>query len=183
MDESLGDFLDIEHFSVLGPIFFLGVDVGYHHQDGHDHEAYDEAGGEHLADGGAGYRAVYDHDDRRRNDRAEAAGDDEQAGHSVFAIAEADHIIVEHYADSYDGSRRGAGQCRKECRSQYESHRHAAAHIADDGVGEIDDAAGDAALGHDVAGQHEVGDRHDGGRFQAAEYALRDDAHRYDEVR
>ena len=166
----------------LGPLFLVSIVQSFQDQDDHDQDADDHALAEHVGDGRTGQGAVQHHDDGRGNDRAQAAGDDQQTGGAVLRVALLDHVSVQHGADSNDGCGSGTGQSSEEGTGDDQSHAHAAADVADEAVCKVDDTTGNAAAGHQVAGQDEEGNGHDGGGLQAAEHALCDNGRRNAQV-
>ena len=172
LEEADAEFLEVEVDLIFRPLLLVCKDNDHNHQNDHDADADAHTGLEHIADGGAGDRCVNDHDDTRRNDGAEAAGNDQKAGRAVAGIAHADHVAVEHRADSDDRCGRGAGERGEERAGQNQRQRHAAAHAADDGACKLADAAGNSALGHQVARKDKERDGHDGGGVQTAENTL-----------
>ena len=166
----------------LGPLFLVGIVQSFQDQDDHDQDADDHALAEHVGDGRTGQGAVQHHDDGRGNDRAQAAGDDQQTGGAVLRVALLDHVSVQHGADSDDGCGSGTGQSSEEGTGDDQSHAHAAADVADEAVCKVDDTTGNAAACHQIASQDKEGDGHDGGGLQAAEHALCDNGRRNAQV-
>ena len=139
----------------------LAPAVGEHH--GEDEEAAheyagDDAGGEELADALAGDGAVDDEGDARRDDYAYRAGGGDQGGGVVLTISNVGHCGDEYHAESGDGGRAGAGDGGEEAGDYNGDQRHAAAAVADEGAGEVDELGGYAGLVHDVAAEDEEGD-------------------------
>ena len=139
-------------------------DEGEHHQRQADHDAGDDAGHEQLRDrdGAAGGVGIDDRVVARRDDDALGRAADGQVDGEMVVVA-----LLLHHRDHDRADRRGigdgrAGDAAEEHRGEDIDHRQAAAHEADEDVGEGDQPARHAALGHQRAGEDEEGDGEQG---------------------
>ena len=166
----------------LRPLLFVGKKDDFHNENQHDDNADHQAFREHVGNRGSCQRAVEHHDDGRRNNRPQAAGNHQKTCRSGFGVAVFDHLGVQHGTDGNDCCRRRTGQGSKECAGKNQRHSHAAADIADQAVCKVDDPSGDSSAGHQVSGQDEERNRHDGGGLETAEQALGNDCRGNPEV-
>ena len=123
---------------------------GHHHQDTRDHAA-----DEKVADGEVHHEAVDDEDDARRNDDADGAARGGGGRGEGLVIAGLGHLRVHDRADGRGGGGVGAGDGGEEAAGAQGRHAHAAAHPAQNRVGEVHQPLGDAGLVDEVAGQDE----------------------------
>ena len=100
------------------------------------------------------HRVVRGRDQQRLQRARDRHVDGEQA-----RIAVLDHLRDHHRADRGGVGHRRARDGAEHGRGQDVDQRQAAAHEADEHLGEVDDPLGHAALGHDGAGQDEERDR------------------------
>lgn len=77
-------------------------------------------------------------------------------------LAAVDHHRDHQRADGGDRSHSGTGDSREEEAGNDRDQTEAAGVMTDKGLAEVDDAVGDTALAHDVAGEHEERDRQQG---------------------
>ena len=162
---------------VLRPVLFVGEENNHKDQNGGNADADAHTGLEHITDGGTCHGRVDHHDDARRNNWAETAGDHQQTCCSVLRIPHLAHFAVQNRADRDDRCGRRPGERGKESTGKDQRDCHAASDTADDGSGEITDSPGNTTLCHQVAGKDKECDRHDGSGIQTAENSL---CHRVD---
>ena len=145
--------------------------------DGHAEQAHhqprQDAGGKQAGDRHAHHRAVDHHQVGRRNRRA-----DDRAGHHHGAgkgllVAVLFHRRHHRAAEGRRFRDGGAGDAREQHRGDHARVGHAAAQVADQRVGELGQAVGDARLVHQLAGEDEQRHGQEGEQVQAGEIALR----------
>ena len=116
-----------------------------------------EASGKQVGDGHAtaGGHSVVDHGQRRRDDNTDATGHREQSSGECLGIAGLFHLRNHNTTDGCHSGGTGAGDGCEQHTGQHGYHGQATGEAAQQGVAEIDQAPGDAAALHQVAGYHE----------------------------
>ena len=112
-------------------------------------------GGEQLDRGLLRRHGVEDHRDRRRDDDGDRARRGDQADGEALVVAALLERGIDHPAHGDDGADGGVRHRAEQFGGRDRRHRERAAHAADDRHDHVDDAPRDAALRHDLAGQHE----------------------------
>ena len=100
----------------------------------------------------------------------------QQTRSAVTGVTQIDHITVQHGADGDNGCRCRTGQSCEECTGQNQCQTHSTADVTHQAVCKFNDAARDATFRHQVAGQNEERNGHDGGGLQATEDTLCNDS-------
>ena len=141
-------------------------------QDGQEHARHD-AGHQHVADRDLGQNGIDDEHHRGRDDRAEHAAIGGEAGGEVLVVA-----LALHFGDH--DLRHDRDLCRGRAEDRGDEHvgedvdiGQPALERADEGHGEVDDAARDAAAIHDLADQDEERDGDQPVAVDAAEHLQR----------
>ncbi len=135
-------------------------------EDEHDQREPEQQRRDHAAheqmrdrDRAAGGERIDDHVVRgRQQQRLQRAGDGDVDGEQA-RIAVLDHLRDHHRADRRGIGDGRAGEAAEHGRGDDVDQRHAAANEADEDLGEVDEAFGHAADGHDRAGKDEERDR------------------------
>ena len=135
---------------------FVNLDHHNHNQRKAHHDARHDTGHEHLADRHAGDGGVNDEGDGRRNDDGDGGSRRHQGGRKRRGEA----ALVDHGGDQDDAQSRhscgaGAGDGAEEHGDNNAYDGDAAADVADAVVNKVNQALGNAGLGHDVSGEHE----------------------------
>ncbi len=120
-------------------------------------QARQERGEEQFADGLVGDDAIEDHQDARRDEHAERAARGDDGGGERGGVLALEHGWDHDPAHGRGGGGAGAGNGGEEHGSQHAHHAEPAAHVADDGLGDADQPARDAARLHDGPGEEEHG--------------------------
>ena len=123
---------------------------------------------------------VHHHDDARRNDRPEdrcAGGDRGRVGRRIAFLL---HGRDQQLADRDGIGDRRAGQPGEEQAAGDVDVAQCAAHAAEQGVVEVDQALGQARLVHQLGGEDEVRDRHEQEAAHAREHPVGDDLEELD---
>ena len=161
-----------------------GDDPGGDRQRERQQQAGDDAGGEEVGDGDAAAAGdrVDDHVVRRRQQQRDQRRHRGDVDRVVGAVAARLHLRDHDAADRRGLGDGRAGDAAEERRGGDVDLAEAAADVADQRAGEGDDAGGDAAADHQVAGEDEEGDRHQREDRDAGGDALEDDERRQAEV-
>ena len=138
--------------------------------DDADEKARQDAGGEQLHGGLLRRDRVKDHRDRRRDDDGDRARGGDQAHGKALVVAALLERGIDHPAHGDDGADGGVRHRAEQFGRRHRGHRERAAHAADDGHDHGDDAPRDAALRHDLAGEHEERHREQRKIVEAAEH-------------
>ena len=115
--------------------------------------AGDDAAEEQLTGGNAADTGNDHHGDGRRNDDADGGGNGGDSNGEVLGVALAHHFRHEHTGNACGIGNSGTGDARKDHAGQHIHMSQTAVDVADDGVAEIHQALGNAALGHGEAGK------------------------------
>lgn len=108
------------------------------------------------------------------DDAAQAAGHRDHSGGKLFGIAQVDHDRDSHGAHSRHCGRGGAGDSPVEQAGDDDGTGHAANHIAHEISKDVKELFGDAAPGHNGAGQHKHGDGQQSQAVDAAHHLPQD---------
>ena len=96
---------------------------------------------------------------RGRHQRADQRRVRRHVDRVVGVVALLLHQRDHHRAHRRHVGQRRAGDAAEQRAAEHVAHAQAAAHVADQAVGEAHDAVGDAAVEHQLAGEHEERDR------------------------
>lgn len=173
VDEGLAQRLEVELAAIALPAVLLTGGPVVEHQRQTHQQAGDDTGLEHIADGGAGGYAVDDEWDGRRDDDADGTGCRRQRRGVALVVALLLHLGDHEGADGGHGGGAGAGDGGIEHGGKGGDGAQTAGEEADDVISQIQQALGDTAVAHEVAGQHEEGDGHQGEAVDAGEGVLR----------
>ena len=99
--------------------------------------------------------SVQDHRDRRRDDDGNRARRGDQANRKALVVTARLERGIDHPAHRHDGADGGVRHRAEQFRRGDRCHGERAAHAADHGHHHGDDPPRNAALRHDLAGQHE----------------------------
>ena len=124
-------------------------------EHGRDHEARQHAGGIEARHRLLRRRAVHDHRDAGRDDHVDRADRGDEAGDERLRVAGAPHCRHHHLADGRHRGRAGAGNRAEDRGGADRGHAETAADRTDAALHEIDQALGDAAATHQLAGVDE----------------------------
>ena len=122
---------------------------------------------------------VEDHRDRRRNNHRDRARRGDQAYREALAVTVLGEGGKKQAADRNHGADRGVRHGAKQFRRRHSRHGKRPAYAADDRHHPVDDAIGDAAAAHDLAGQDEERHRQQRKVVEAAEHIGLDDLQRH----
>ena len=114
---------------------------------------------EHVLDADLGDDRVQHERQTGREQRAERAGNGDQADRVALAIARADHEWQQHAAEGEDGDARGAGERGKESADDHRRDADAAAKMAEQRLEKLRQPLGRAARGEAEARQREQRNR------------------------
>ncbi len=128
------------------------------HQHAADEQARHHAGDEQLADGHLGGHTEQDHGDGGRDHHAQLRRGGLQRGRVTGRVTVLDERRDEDGADGEGGGHGGARDRREDHAGEHAGHGQAALHAAHQRLGEVDQAARDAARFHEVAREDEEGD-------------------------
>lgn len=148
------------------------MEIGDGHQGQADQEPDPDAAQEQGADGGGSHDAVDDHGDGRRDDDADGPGRGLQGRGEPHVVAPLLHLGDHQGSDGRRVRRGGAGDPGEEHGGQDRDVGEAPVNEPDQGAGEIDDPAADAAGFHQGSGQHEEGDGQELKRVVGGEHLL-----------
>ena len=144
-----------------------------HHRQGEEcarnHRAHEE-----LGDRDFRQDAVGDQDDAGRNQDAEHAARCGDAGGQLLRILFVLHFRDHDRSDRRGGRRRRAGNGGEKCARKYRGDAEPASDVADNRVGEIDDAPRQAPTTHQGSGKDEQGNGDPGLRCHARIEPLRE---------
>src|SRR5690606_29544124 len=161
-----------------------GDEIGGEHQRRGEHQPGNDAGGEQVGDGDAAAAGdrVNDHVVAGRQQQRDERRHRRHVDRVVGAVAARLHL-----RDHQPPDRRGFGDGRAGDAAEQGGGRdvdlpEATAQVADHGSGEADDALGDAAADHEVAGVDEEGDGEQREDAHARVQALENDQRRYSHI-
>ena len=123
-------------------------------------EAGDDAGDEQRADVGAAERRQQHGQRRGRNDHRQAAHAHDRADRQVLAVAAPDHLRRHQPAEQRAGAHRRAGRAGVRGAADQRDVGEAPAHVAEQLVGGVEAAPGEAGVIEQLAHQQEHRDRH-----------------------
>ena len=146
-----------------------GVDQHVDGIDKSDQQARQDAGGEQRDRRLLRRQRIEDHRDRRRDDDRDGARRRDQPDREALVVAVLPQRRIDHPADRHDGADRGVRHRAEQLRGRDRRHAERAAHAADQRDHPDHDPARDAALRHDLAGQHEERHRQQREIVEAAE--------------
>ena len=157
----------------------MADDHSHDDEDQGEEEAGDHAGQKTVADGDAraGHEAIEDHGHAGRDHDPQAGGNGDGGGGEITGIT-----LLQHTGDQNGahGGAAGDGRAGNGAEKQGDQHRHngqAALKSAHQGGAELHQPAGDAALGHDIAGQDKEGQGQVGEGVDAGKHFLGDPDH------
>ena len=144
----------------LREVVAVGDDEAQHHQRQPQQQARDDAGDEQMRHRhrAAGRQRVDDRVVRGRDQQRLQRARDRHVDGEQARIAVLDHLRDHHRADRGGVGDRRAGDAAEHGRGQDVDQRQPAADEADEHLGQVDDALGHAAFGHDGAGENEERD-------------------------
>ncbi|MPM09256.1 hypothetical protein SDC9_55572 [bioreactor metagenome] len=145
-----------------------------HHQAEHhgQQDAGAEAREEEVADGDPGHHSEGDHGNGRRDDHAEGASRRRDGGGEGGRVALLDHGGNHDAADGGHRGRVRSADGPEECAREDGDESEPSPVAPDQGGGQFDQAAGNAPVLHEAAGQHEEGNGHEGKGVGGCEHAL-----------
>ena len=162
---------------VLGVVALDRDDVGGYTQCQTQQDTGDDACLEHLANRDAHAGTGNDHGHTGRDDGADHRGSSRNCNREVVVVAVLHHGGDQHTAQRAHVRNGRTGNAGKD-HGCYDVHqRKAASEVAQEGVAEVQDAAGDAAAVHQSTSQHEAGDAQQGERVDACIEFLCQDRH------
>ena len=144
---------DGEVTGLLGYAFLLGHEIADDHLSQTAQDAGDDAAEEQLTGGNAADTGNDHHGDGRRNDDADGGGNGGNGNGKVLGVALAHHFRHEHTGNACGIRNSGTGDARKDHAGKHVHMSQTAIDMADDGVAEIHQALGNAALGHGETGK------------------------------
>ena len=151
----------------------FGNQITDEHQCKANQETRNKAALEQVSDGRTGSNTVNNEGNGGRDDNADRTGRCRQTGGEALVVAALDHFRDHDRAHGNDRGRAGTGNRRKEHAADNGSHAETAGVLADCRVGQLDNTARNAAVGHQVTGKHEEGDRQERERIKTRECLLR----------
>ena len=131
------------------------VDHHIERVDQADQQARQDAGGEQRDRRLLRRQRIEDHRDRRRDDDGDGARRGDQPDREALVVAVLAQRRIKHAADRDDGADRGVRHRAEHLGRRDRRDRERAAHAADQRHHPDHHPARDAALRHDLAGQHE----------------------------
>ena len=156
----------------------LGDEVHRDHQRGREQEAGHDAADEEPADRDVGEVAVDDEADAGRDDRRDHGGAGGDRRREAGRVAALDHLRAEHLGLHRGVGVRRGGEAAHQRRQQHVGLAEAADPVADQRVGEVEQAPGDAGVVHDRAGADEERHREQRERVGDLHELLHEDAQR-----
>ena len=165
---------EVEAAAVADPAVFLGYKVVIHQNGDAQQDAGDKARLEQVANGGLRGHAVDHEGDGGRDDDADGAGRSGKRRGVALVVALGLHFGDHERADGGNGGGAGTGDGGEEHGRHRGDSAQTAGKEADDVIRQIQQTSGNAAVAHEVTGQHEEGNGHQGKAVEAGHRALGD---------
>ena len=143
-----------------GQVVLFGDEEPHHAQGGGQVDSGSDAAHKQFGDRYAGLDAEDNHGHRGGHDGGKDVAGSHQGGAAVPVVAGADHHGDQDDAQGCGGSYSRAHDAGEQQDGQDGDIAQAAADMAHQGVGKIDDPLGDAAAVHQLTGEHEEGNGH-----------------------